>query len=134
MLGGAAALVFFFLVMPLGSPDPAAEYQAMGIGALCAIPPLAVYLWIPRLIDRFDPEPWWALALVFGWGAVAACGVAATVNTGVELAAGAVGGKEFAQIAGAGISAPFVEEGTKGLAGFGAFYFLLRAFAGVVRA
>ena len=50
------------------------------------IPPLAIYLWIPRLIDRFDPEPWWALALVLGWGAIAACGVAATVNTGVEVA------------------------------------------------
>jgi RsiW-degrading membrane proteinase PrsW (M82 family) len=132
MLGGAAALVFFFLVLPLGSADPAAEYYAMGIGAVCAIPPLAIYLWIPRLIDRFDPEPWWALALVFGWGAVAACGVAATVNTGVEVVAGAVGGKDFAQIAGACISAPFVEEGMKGLAVFGVFYFLRREFDGVV--
>jgi RsiW-degrading membrane proteinase PrsW (M82 family) len=132
MLGGAAALVFFFLVLPLGSPDPAAEYTAMGIGALCAIPPLAIYLWIPRLIDRFDPEPWWALALVFGWGAVAACGVAATVNTGVEFVADAVGGKDFAQIAGACISAPIVEEGMKGLAVFGVFYFLRREFDGVV--
>jgi O-antigen/teichoic acid export membrane protein len=111
MLGGAAALVVLFLVMPLGSPDPVAEYTAMGIGAVCAIPPLAIYLWIPRMIDRFDPEPWWALALVFGWGAIAACGVAATVNTGVEVAADAVGGKDFAQIAGACISAPIVEEG-----------------------
>jgi RsiW-degrading membrane proteinase PrsW (M82 family) len=132
MLGGAAALVFFFLVMPLGSADPGAEYYAMAIGAVCAIPPLAIYLWIPRLIDRFDPEPWWALALVFGWGAIAACGVAATVNTGVEVIAGAVGGKDFARIAGACISAPFVEEGMKGLAVFGVFYFLRREFDGVV--
>jgi RsiW-degrading membrane proteinase PrsW (M82 family) len=132
MLGGAGALVFFFLVMPLASPDPGAEYEAMAIGALCAIPPLAIYLWIPRLIDRFDPEPWWALALVFGWGAVAACGVAATVNTGVEYVADAVGGKEFATVAGACISAPFVEEGMKGLAVFGVFFFLRREFDGVV--
>ncbi|HEY8041927.1 MAG TPA: PrsW family intramembrane metalloprotease [Polyangiaceae bacterium] len=132
MLGGLAALVFFFLVMPLASDDPGAEYQAMGIGALCAIPPLAIYLWIPRLIDRFDPEPWWALALVFGWGAIAACGVACTINTGVEVAADAVGGKDFAEIAGACISAPFVEEGMKGLGVFGVFYFLRREFDGVV--
>jgi RsiW-degrading membrane proteinase PrsW (M82 family) len=132
MLGGAAALVFFFLVMPLGSPDPSAEYESMAVGAVCAIPPLAIYLWIPRLIDRFDPEPWWALALVFGWGAVAACGVAATVNTGVEAVAASVGGKDFAQIAGACVSAPFVEEGMKGLAVFGVFYFLRREFDGVV--
>src|ERR1035438_1319962 len=100
MLGGAAALVFLFLLAPLASDDPGSEYQAMGVGALCAIPPLAIYLWIPRLIDRFDPEPWWALALVLGWGAVAACGVAATVNTGVEVLATEIGGKEFGQIAG----------------------------------
>jgi RsiW-degrading membrane proteinase PrsW (M82 family) len=132
MLGGAAALVFFFLVMPLESPDPEAQYESMGIGALCAIPPLAIYLWIPRLIDRFDPEPWWALALVLGWGAIAACGVAATVNTGVELAATEIGGKEFGQIAGVCFSAPIVEEGMKGLGVFGVFYFLRREFDGVV--
>ena len=79
MLAGAGALVFFFLVLPLEAPDPESQYQAMGIGALCAIPPLAIYLWIPRLIDRFDPEPWWALALVLGWGAVAAKPRAANV-------------------------------------------------------
>ena len=118
--------------MPLASPDPDAEYTAMGIGAVCALPPLVIYLWIPRLIDRFDPEPWWALALVLGWGAIAACGVAATLNTGAELVANAIGGKEFAQVAGACISAPIVEEGMKGLAVFGVFYFLQREFDGVV--
>jgi RsiW-degrading membrane proteinase PrsW (M82 family) len=132
MLGGAAALVLFFLVMPLESPDPEAVYESMGIGALCAIPPLAIYLWIPRLIDRYDPEPWWALALVLGWGAIAACGVAATVNTGVELAATEIGGKEFGQIAGVCFSAPIVEEGMKGIGVFGVFYFLRREFDGVV--
>jgi RsiW-degrading membrane proteinase PrsW (M82 family) len=132
MLGGAGALVFFFVLMPLASNDPDSEFEAMGIGALCALPPLLVYLWIPRLIDRFDPEPWWALALVLGWGAVAACGVAATVNTGVEVVAEAVGGKEFGQIIGACVSAPFVEEGMKGVAVLGVFYFLRREFDGVV--
>src|SRR3984957_2790946 len=124
MLGGAVALVFFFLVMPLMSDDPGSEYVSMGIGALCALPPLLIYLWIPRLIDRFDPEPWWALALVLGWGAVAACGVAATVNTGVEyLAIAVTGSKQAGQIVGACFSAPIVEEGMKGMAVLGVFYF-----------
>ncbi len=132
MAGGLLALVFFFLVMPLASGDPASEYVAMGVGAVCALPPLLVYLWIPRLLDRYDPEPWWALALVLAWGAVAACGVACTVNTGVEMVAGAVGGKGFADVAGACISAPLVEEGMKGMAVFGVFFFLRREFDGVV--
>ncbi|HTB73389.1 MAG TPA: PrsW family intramembrane metalloprotease [Polyangiaceae bacterium] len=132
MLAGAAGLTLLFLLAPLASPDPLRQYQSMAIGALCALPPLAIYLWIPRLIDRFDPEPWWALALVLAWGAVAACGIAATINTGVELVAGAVGGKEFAQVMGACVSAPIVEEGMKGLAVFGVFFFLRREFDGVV--
>ena len=132
MLGGLVALVFFFLVMPLASDDPGAEYMSMAVGAACAIPPLVIYLWIPRLIDRYDPEPWWALALVFAWGAIAACGVACTINTGVEAVASAVGGPGFGEIAGACISAPFVEEGMKGMAVFGVFFFLKREFDGVV--
>jgi RsiW-degrading membrane proteinase PrsW (M82 family) len=132
MLGGLVALVFFFLVMPLTGDDPAGEYTSMGIGALCAIPPVFIYLWIPRLIDRYDPEPAWALALVFAWGAIAACGVACTVNTGVEALATSVGGKDFGEIAGACISAPMVEEGMKGMAVLGVFFFLKREFDGVV--
>src|ERR1700733_11365082 len=132
MFAGATGLIVLFLAAPLALPDPGRQYQAMGIGALCAIPPLAIYLWIPRLIDRFDPEPWWALALVLGWGAVAACGIAATINTGVEAVAGALGGKELATVVGACVSAPIVEEGLKGLGVLGVFYFLRREFDGVV--
>jgi RsiW-degrading membrane proteinase PrsW (M82 family) len=132
MLGGAAALIFLFLLTPLAGDDPWSEYQAMGVGAVCALPPLLIYLWIPRLIDRFDPEPWWALALVLGWGAIAACGVAATVNTGVEMIMNAIAGHDVAEAIGACVSAPIVEEGMKGLAVFGVFYFLRREFDGVV--
>jgi RsiW-degrading membrane proteinase PrsW (M82 family) len=132
MFAGAVGLVVLFLVTPLASPDPSRQYQAMGIGVLCAVPPLAIYLWIPWFIDRFDPEPWWALALVLAWGAVAACGIAATVNTGVEAVAGAFGGKQFAEAIGACVSAPIVEEAMKGLAVLGVFYFLRREFDGVV--
>jgi RsiW-degrading membrane proteinase PrsW (M82 family) len=132
MLAGAAALAYYFLVLPLGSSDPEAEYTAMGIGAACALPPLLVYLWVPRFIDRFDPEPWWALALVLGWGAIAACGIACTLNSSVDEAATAFGGKDFAEVVGSCICAPFVEEAVKGVGVFGVFYFLRREFDGVV--
>jgi protease PrsW len=132
MLAGGASLLALFLLAPLASPDPGAQYGAMLVGAACALPPLVIYLWIPRLIDRFDPEPWWALALVLAWGAVAACGIAAAVNTGVEAAVSAVGAGEYADAVGACVSAPFVEEGMKGLAVLGVFYFLRREFDGVV--
>jgi RsiW-degrading membrane proteinase PrsW (M82 family) len=132
MLGGLCSLIFLFVLLPLASKDPGAQYQAMATGAVCALPPLVVYLWIPRLIDRFDPEPWWALALVLGWGAIAACGVSAAVNTFVEGVVSALAGRDAGEIVGACISAPIVEEGTKGLAVLGVFYFLRREFDGVV--
>src|ERR1700722_809221 len=84
MLSGAAILVYYFLLPPLATKNPGLRYEAMGIGALLAFPPLLVYLWLPSIIDRFDPEPWWALALALLWGAVAACGFSALINTNVE--------------------------------------------------
>ncbi|HEX4448376.1 MAG TPA: PrsW family intramembrane metalloprotease [Polyangiaceae bacterium] len=132
MLAGATALLVLFLLAPLASRNPAAEYTSMGIGALCALPPLAIYLWIPRLIDRFDPEPWWALALVLGWGAIAACGIAATINTIVVAVFSAAAGPDVGEAVGACVCAPIVEEGMKGLAVLGVFYFLRREFDGVV--
>ncbi len=132
MLAGAAALGVLFLVGPLASEDPAAQYTSMGVGALCALPALALYLWIPVLIDRFDPEPWWALALVLAWGAIAACGIAAAVNTSVEAIVSYAAGPDVGQAVGACVCAPIVEEGLKGLAIFGVFYFLRREFDGVV--
>ena len=53
------------------------------MGALLAFIPLVLYMTIPWVIDRFDPEPWWCLALALLWGALAACGFAAAINTAV---------------------------------------------------
>jgi RsiW-degrading membrane proteinase PrsW (M82 family) len=139
MLAGAAILVYYFLLPPLATKNPDVRYEAMGIGALLAFPPLLIYLWLPRVIDRFDPEPWWALALALLWGAVAACGFAALINTNVEaLAVDLAGGPKnkhavaFGEAVGACVSAPLAEEFWKGLAVFGMFYFVRREFDGVV--
>lgn len=139
MLVGAAILVDYFLLPPLASPNPGVRYEAMAIGALLAFPPLVIYLWIPWFIDRFDPEPWWCLALALAWGAIAACGIAALVNTNVEsLVVFVAGGPKdrdalaLGEAVSACVSAPLVEELGKGLAVFGAFYFLRREFDGVV--
>lgn len=132
MLIGATLLVVLFLLPPLYSKNPLFEYTAMGVGAALAMPPLVIYLWIPRIVDRFDPEPWWALLMVLMWGAIAACGFSALVNSGVDAVFTEVGGPFVGKIMGACISAPVVEEFTKGLAVFGMFYFGKREFDGVV--
>jgi RsiW-degrading membrane proteinase PrsW (M82 family) len=107
---------------------PLEHYRAMGLGALLAFPAVAMYLTFPRLLDRYDPEPWWALAMVFVWGAVAACGFAATINSLVD---GLVGGHE-GDIVSAVLSAPFVEESFKGMALLGMFWFFRREFDGLI--
>lgn len=134
MLGGGYLLVRYFLLAPLlYSKDPALEYSTMLIGAVLAVPMLAVYLWVPRIIDRFDPEPWWALLLCLSWGAIAACGFSAHLNTSIEHSAlEATGDKEIANAVGACLSAPFVEEATKAIAVFFMFYAFRREFDGVV--
>ncbi len=139
MLAGAAELVDAFVITPLSARNSRVIFESMGVGALLAFPALLVYLWLPWVIDRFDPEPWWALALALAWGAIAACGFAAMINTGVEdLVVQLAGGPKskhavaIGQAIGACVSAPLVEEFFKGLAVFGLFFFLRREFDGVV--
>ena len=130
MLSGALLIALVFLI-PAFMGDAGDEFAAMGLGALLALPPLVVYLWLPWVIDRYDPEPWWALALVLAWGGVAAIGFAAFINTGVHIVFGAIdpGLGTFMTVC---VSAPLVEEFWKGLAIFGIFYFVRREFDGVV--
>ena len=133
MTAGLLLVVLLFIVPAfMGENDASTELEAMGLGALLALPPLAIYLWLPWVIDRYDPEPWWCLALVLLWGGVAAIGFAAFINTGVHVVMSAIGGEACGTVMTVSISAPFVEEFWKGLAVFGVFYFLRREFDGVV--
>src|SRR5690242_20253905 len=70
MLAGLALILLLFIVPALLGKDPGFELQAMGLGALFALPALAIYLALPSLLDRYDPEPWWALAMVLAWGGI----------------------------------------------------------------
>lgn len=132
MAAGLALLVFVFVLPALLSPHASIHFQTMTLGALFALPPLLIYLWVPWIVDRYDPEPVWALMLALSWGAIAACGFSALINTIVGGVATAVGGPAFGNFVGACISAPVVEEAFKGMAVFGMFFFVRRQFDGVV--
>jgi RsiW-degrading membrane proteinase PrsW (M82 family) len=128
------ALLFFgvFVIPALLSNKPD-ETDAMIMGLIWALPPLAVYLWLPWVIDRYDPEPWWCLAMALLWGAVAAVGIAGFLNTIVDsVVYFATGDESTSGAITACFSAPLVEEFWKGLGVFGFFYFLRREFDGVV--
>ena len=128
MMVGAFSLFVLFVFFPAISEGGAAMLGAMCVGAILAFPAAAVYLTVPRLLDRYDPEPAYALILALLWGAVAACGFSAVVNTLV----GEIIGGQAGEIVSMVISAPVVEEGSKGILLLGYLYFLRREFDGVV--
>lgn len=121
---GGVLLQAVFLVPPLFGRDPVAAYTAMATGAALAFPAVLVYMTVPRLLDRYDPEPAWALSLVFVWGALGACGFSAPINSVVAAVT--------SEAVGAAVCAPLVEEFFKALALFGMFYFWRREFDGVI--
>lgn len=43
-------------------------FESMGRAAVIAYLPVVLYLFVPYFVDRYDPEPWWALFGVFAWG------------------------------------------------------------------
>jgi len=132
MVVGAVLLLVMFLLPPLFSRDPARIFVSYGIAASLAFPAVLVYMWVPVLIDRYEPEPWWALAMVFLWGAVPACAFAGIANDISAELGTALAGKLGGEIAGAVISAPIFEEAFKGLVVLGVFWFARHEFDGVV--
>lgn len=85
------------------------------IGALAAFIPAVGYLLIFLWLDRYDPEPLVPLVFAFGWGALFAILVSGIFNAVFgEAAMSALGSSTGDTLTGI-ISAPFIEEATKGL-------------------
>ncbi len=123
---GAGLLLFEVLLPPLLSDDPGEQYLTMLLGAGFALPAAVVYLTVPRLLDRYDPEPWYALVGCLAWGGVCATSFSIPINECGSCVS--VGGDAFGTV----LVAPIVEEAWKGLGLFGVFYFLRREFDGLV--
>jgi RsiW-degrading membrane proteinase PrsW (M82 family) len=121
---GLVLYIVVFIVPAVESPHFGDYMAAMGRSAVLAYLPVALYLLVPYVVDRYDPEPWWALAGVFAWGALFATGVSAVINT--------VNSQLFGPFFGTAVSAPIFEEATKGMAILGMVIFLRREFDGVV--
>jgi len=86
------------------------------IASVIAFTPAAFYILPLMGLDRYDPEPFWLLVMAFSWGALVAVIVSFVVNTVfgsvVYLGTGSPG---LAQFVSAVISAPVIEEGSKGV-------------------
>lgn len=125
-----AALLGAIVLLLIGAETGLAALVA---GMLAATLPVPLYIMLILWIDRFEAEPLWMLAVAFFWGATVAVFAAYFLNTiaaiAVAIATQSVGA---AQLFGAVISAPFVEELAKGLILFILFFWKKDEFDGVV--
>lgn len=97
-------LLMFFSVGPV----------AAVIASVVAFIPAVIYLMPLLWLDRYDSEPFWLLALAFAWGALVSVIISFVINTAIGMGAGSID-PNLGVIAGAVISAPIFEEGSKGL-------------------
>lgn len=102
-------LVIGYLVLSLG-------VSALVIGSLLALVPLAIVLLAVAWVDRWEPEPRWALWFAFLWGAAVSVAIALLVDLSLQLllAFGEPGGSANEALA-AVVQAPIVEETAKGI-------------------
>ncbi|HET6266566.1 MAG TPA: PrsW family glutamic-type intramembrane protease [Acidobacteriota bacterium] len=129
--GGLVIAGFLFIIVVILLMS-AIGYSGTIAGAIMAFIPAPLYLFIYLWMDRYDPEPFWALAGAFAWGGLFAVIISYVVNTlfggFATILFGNGSGSTLAGI----FSAPFIEEFTKG-SGVVIIWLLLREeFDGVL--
>ena len=133
---GLCALVFPFALMCTGLEllggalmRPGEMLLAVLLATATAVPYGALLLWL----DRNEREPWGLIALAFFWGAVVATAYSSLVNMSAAGLGMAIFDDEVvAQMTAASISAPIVEEFTKGVALIGLLVIFRREFDNVL--
>jgi RsiW-degrading membrane proteinase PrsW (M82 family) len=105
---------------------------ALMVGILFATLPVPIYILLILWIDRYESEPLWMLATAFFWGATFAAFMAIIINSlAFRLFTQKYDfytGKFYAMV----VSAPIVEEFSKGLVLFALFFWKKDEFDGVI--
>ena len=110
LAAGVALLVSVTIIASMTGPG------AAFVAAVVALVPLVGVLLGIRWIDRWEPEPRSALLFAFLWGAGVSTLVSLLLNTALSQAVYAgTGSLETAELIGASVVAPIVEESAKGL-------------------
>ena len=107
-------------------------FEGAFVGSFMAFLPAPFYLCLYLWMDRYDPEPPWAIASAFAWGALFCIFVSFIVNTIFGSVAATFMGAPAGQTLSAILSAPFIEELTKGMGVVLIALFLRKEFDGVL--
>lgn len=124
---GMLGLIFLALVGAMST-----GLSGLLVGIVLGTLPVPVYVALALWLDRFEKEPAWMLVGTFFWGATVAVFFSFIFNTINGLIFGALFGAGAGQILGGVVSAPIVEEGSKGLALFILYWWKKDEFDGVV--
>lgn len=80
---------------------------------LCALLPMLVFLFLVWLLDPYEREPIWLVAIVFLWGAAGATAFSLFGNDWMSLLTSAVFGPEYGPHVAVTFGAPLIEEPLK---------------------
>jgi protease PrsW len=120
-----ALVVIAILVLTIG-------FAGTLVGFFMAFLPAPFYLLLFIWLDRYDPEPPWALAAAFAWGALFSIFISFILNSLFGSFAASFVGEPAGLTLSAIFSAPLVEEGSKGLGIVLIMIFLRREFDGIL--
>jgi len=93
-------------------------FTGLLLGVLFVTPCVIIYILIIKGADRYEPEPWWLLTIMFFWGAFASTLLAIIVGLigqGFMIAAGADPSEPYFHASSATFLAPLTEECSKAL-------------------
>ena len=128
LLGAGLMLVVIWL-----ASQSASDLSVLAAAILLALIPLGLVLLVVFWIDRWEPEPLPTLIVAFLWGAGVSTAISMLVNTTVLYAAAeSTLSLEGAFQISAVVSAPLIEETTKGLGVLIIFLIWRRTFNGAV--
>jgi RsiW-degrading membrane proteinase PrsW (M82 family) len=125
---GTGIMIFVVMALMFASVG----FEGAFVGSFMAFLPAPFYLFLYLWMDRYDPEPPWAIAGAFAWGALFCIFISFIVNTVFGSVAATFMGEPAGQTLSAIISAPFIEELTKGSGVVLIALFLRKEFDGVL--
>src|SRR3954469_2173509 len=137
LVGVLIALSLGLLVLLLIGADIIGQGGAAGpvallLGLIAATIPVPFYILLVLWIDRYEAEPLWLLATAFLWGATIAAFSSFLINSIGGALVTHIFDEATGSAFGAVISAPIVEESSKGLALFILFFWKKDEFDGIV--
>ena len=124
---GLLGLIFLALIGALST-----GLVGLLVGIVLGTLPVPFYLALALRLDRYEKEPIWMLAGTFIWGATVAVFFSFIFNTINGMIFGSLFGAAAGDVLGGVVSAPIVEEGSKGLALFILYWWKKDEFDGVV--